>query len=415
MTTPSPGRRSRLSLDALALLVPDVQGGVGPFLIVFMSGALAWNPQRIGMVLSVSALAGLAAQAPAGALVDRGAHAPRWIAAALTTIALCLVAMARWPTYGVILLGQSLIGVAGAVIGPALAAVSLGLMGRRGLDARIGRNAALSGAGTVVWALGTGWLAHRHGPRSMFFFAIALAVPTILAALLIRPRDIDARAARGADAGSRPAHRELPWRVPGLRLLLVCAFLFHLANAAMLTLVAQRLGERGVGGAALWLSSGVVVTQVVSIPLGLALGRWAPGRARRPLFLVAFASLAARGLGYLLVDGPGALLALQVLDGVGACLFGVMLTLVIGDLTQGRGHFGLALGVAGTSVGLGAAASNLLAGQLAHLAGHGTAFAMLALIACVALVLFAARMPETATPRPLTLPRGVDTPTPAAS
>ncbi len=420
MTTHHPSRRSRRALDALALLVPDVQGGVGPFLIVFMSGALGWDAQRIGTVLSVSALAGLAAQAPAGALIDRSAHAPRWIAGALATIAACLGVMAHWPSFAVILLGQSVVGVAGALVAPAVAAVSLGLMGRTGLDARIGRNSALSAAGTVVWALGTGWLAHRYGPRSMFFFAMVLALPTLGAALMIRREDIDVRLARGADhdaehgsadalTATSPMTRlrqiaTVLWQVPGLRVLLTCAFLFHLANAAMLTLVAQMLGHRGDSGlggsgghgsAALWLSGSVIATQLISIPIGLALSRWAPGRARRPLFLTAFAVLALRGLLYLRVDHPLGLLALQLLDGAGACLFGIMLTLVIGDLTRGRGHFSLVLGLAGTCVGLGAAASNLLAGHLAHTAGPGTAFALLALVACAALLLFAARMPET--------------------
>ncbi len=408
MPAPHPSRRSRRALDALAFLVPDVQGGVGPFLIVFMSGTLGWEAQRIGTVLSVSALAGLAAQAPAGALIDRSAYAPRWIAGALAVIALCLFGMAHFPSFGVILLGQSIIGMAGALIAPAVAAVSLGLMGRRGLDARVGRNSALSAAGTVMWALGTGWLAHRYGPRSMFLFGMALALPTLAAALMIRRQDIDVRWARGANAPppARPSSLAgtfcairrvaiLLWQMPGLRVLLTCAFLFHLANAAMLTLVAQALGRRGDGGAAWWLSASVIVTQLVSIPMGLALSRWAPGRARRPIFLAAFAVLALRGLLYLRVESPVALLTLQLLDGAGACLFGIMLTLVIGDLTHGPGHFSLVLGVAATCVGLGAAGSNLLAGHLAQIAGPGTAFAVLALVACAALLLFAARMPET--------------------
>jgi hypothetical protein len=50
MTT-APSRRSLRALDALAFFAPDIQGGVGPFLVVFMAGSLAWDPQRIGGVL----------------------------------------------------------------------------------------------------------------------------------------------------------------------------------------------------------------------------------------------------------------------------------------------------------------------------------------------------------------------------
>ncbi len=394
MTT-APSRRSLRALDALAFFAPDIQGGVGPFLVVFMAGSLAWDPQRIGSVMFVSALVGLAVQAPAGALIDSVRRKPRWIAGAVALIALCLVAMAQWPLYGTILAGQSLIGAAGTLVAPALAATSLGMVGRAGLDARIGRNAAITAAGTVLWALGTGWVGHVFGPRAMFFYAVAMALPTIAAALLIRDRDVDPRLARGADTPPDTAPGTVRWHDRRLVVLLACAFLFHLANAAMLTLVAQKVGSRTGAAATLWLSAGVIVTQLVTIPIAMAVGRWAPRLARKPVFLVGFAVLPARGLLYLLADSPAALLALQVLDGIGAGIFGVMLTLMIGDLTRGSGRFNFALGLGAACVGLGAALSNLLAGSIAHAAGYGSAFVVLAAIAAAALALFALAMPET--------------------
>ncbi|KQX35055.1 MFS transporter [Variovorax sp. Root434] len=395
MTTTAPSRRSLRALDALVFFAPDIQGGVGPFLIVFMAGTLAWDPQRIGTVMFVSALVGLAMQAPAGALIDSVRHKPRWIAGAIALIASCLVVMANWPGYGVILAGQSLIGAAGTLVAPAIAATSLGMVGRAGLDARVGRNVAITAAGTVLWALGTGWVGHAFGPHAMFFYAVAMALPTIAAALAIRHRDIDLRLARGADAQAGGAPSTARWHDHRLFVLLACAFLFHLANAAMLTLVAQKVGKQSGSSATLWLSGGVIVTQLVTIPIGLAVGRWAPRLARKPIFLVGFAVLPVRGLLYLLADSPAVLLALQVLDGIGAAIFGAMFTLMIGDLTRGSGHFNFALGLGGACVGLGAALSNLVAGTVAHLAGYGTAFVMLAGIAAGALTLFALAMPET--------------------
>lgn len=402
MTSPAPSSRSVRALDALAFFAPDIQGGVGPFLVIFMAGTLAWDPQRIGSVMFVSALVGLAAQAPAGALIDSVRHKPRWIAGAVALIALTLVAMANWPGYGVILAGQSLIGAAGTLVAPALAATSLGMVGRAGLDSRIGRNAAITAAGTVLWALGTGAVSHPYGAHAMFFYATAMAVPTIAAALLIRDRDIDPQLARGADAQdatpTAASVRTARWYDRRLVVLLACAFLFHLANAAMLTLVAQKVSARAGASAALWMSAGVIVTQLVTIPIGLAVGRWAPRLARKPIFLVGFAVLPLRGLLYLLADSPAALLALQVLDGVGAGIFGVMLTLMISDLTRGSGHFNFALGIGAACVGLGAALSNLVAGTVANAAGYGTAFVLLAGIAAAALALFAIAMPETRRP-----------------
>jgi MFS family permease len=269
------------------------------------------------------------------------------------------------------------------------------MVGRAGLDARVGRNAAITAGGTVLWALGTGWVGHVFGPHAMFFYAVAMALPTVVAAMLIRSRDVDPRLARGADAQAEAAPVPGRWYDRRLVVLLVCAFLFHLANAAMLTLVAQKVGTQAGTSATLWLSAGVIVTQLVTIPIALAVGRWAPRLARKPIFLAGFAVLPVRGLLYLLADSPAALLALQVLDGIGAGIFGVMLTLMIGDLTRGSGHFNFALGIGAACVGLGAALSNLVAGTVAHAAGYGTAFVLLAGIAACALMLFALAMPET--------------------
>jgi MFS family permease len=387
-------KASLRALDFLVFLAPDIQGGVGPFLVIFMSTALAWDPQKIGTVMFTSALVGLLLQAPAGALVDRVQSKPRWIAGALIVIAACLLLMAALPNYGVILAGQSIIGICGALVAPAIAATSLGIVGRQGLDSRIGRNTAITAAGTVLWALGTGIVGRVFGPRAMFIFAVVLATPTILAALAIRDRDIDLKLARGADAGD-PATAIRHWYGRPLIVLLACAFLFHLANASLLTIVAQEIGAEVGDQASLWLSAGVIVTQLMTIPIGLAVGRWAPRLPRKPIFLVAFVVLPLRALLYLQFEAPLPLIAMQILDGIGAGIFGVMLTLMIGDITRGTGRFNLALGISAVAVGLGAAFSNLVAGSVAKAAGYDSTFVVMAVIAGVALTLFALAMPET--------------------
>jgi len=394
MNTPA---RSVRALDALAFLAPDIQGGVGPFLVIFMASTLRWGPDRIGTVMFVSALVGLVVQAPAGALVDRVSHKPWWIAGAITLIAVALVVMANEPSFGVIVVGQSIIGTGGALVAPAIAAISLGLVGRQRLDARVGRNAAITAAGTVFWALGTGIVGHVFGTHAMFFFAVAMAVPTVLAAILIRPADVDDQLARGADrdAGSSAADASPACGIAAGSRLLICAFLFHLANAAMLTLVAQRISAAVAERAPLWLSAGVVVSQLVMIPIGVAVGRWAPRLPRKPIFLIGFAVLPGRGLLYLLADTPATMVALQLLDGIGAGVFGVMLTLMISDLTRGSGRFNLALGIGAVAVGVGAALSNLLAGAIVKAGGYALGFTALSAIATLALILFVLAMPET--------------------
>jgi xanthine/uracil permease len=61
-----------------------------------------------------------------------------------------------------------------------------------------------------------------------------------------------------------------------------------------------------------------------------------------------------RGVLYTLTENTGALVAIQILDGVAAAIFGVVSVLVIADLTQGSGRFNLTLGAISMAVGIGA-------------------------------------------------------------
>ena len=86
-----------------------------------------------------SGIAGLCAQAPTGALVDKLKAKRLIVAVSAALIALACIAIVKAPNYPVILAGQSFITVAGACFGPAIAAISIGLVGRTGLSLQIGQ------------------------------------------------------------------------------------------------------------------------------------------------------------------------------------------------------------------------------------------------------------------------------------
>ena len=116
---------------------------------------------------------------------------------------------------------------------------------------------------------------------------------------------------------------------------------------------------------------------------------------RRPLLLIGFASLPIRGILFASVTNPSLLLVVQLLDGVTAAVFSVMVPLVVADLTRGTGHFNLGLGILGTSTGIGASLSSTLAGYMSDHFGSSAAFATLAAIAFVGLGVLWLLMPET--------------------
>jgi MFS family permease len=86
----------------------------------------------------------------------------------------------------------------------------------------------------------------------------------------------------------------------------------------------------------------------------------------------------------------------QLLDGVGAGIFGALFPLVVADLTRGTGHFNVSQGAIATATGVGAALSAGIAGFIVVQAGYGAAFLSLAGVAGIGLGLFVVMMPETA-------------------
>lgn len=131
------------------------------------------------------------------------------------------------------------------------------------------------------------------------------------------------------------------------------------------------------------------------VPAALLVGAKADLWGRKPLLLAGFLILPLRGMLYTLSDDAYWLVAVQLLDGVGAGLFGALFPIMVKDLTQGTGHFNVSLGALTTVFGLGAALSNGLAGLVVQEAGYSAAFLTLAAIAAVAVVLLAIGVPET--------------------
>src|ERR1039458_2475693 len=131
----------------------------------------------------------------------------------------------------------------------------------------------------------------------------------------------------------------------------------------------------------MFMSACVVTTQLVITLLASWSGRKAGWGGRKPLLLIAFGALPVRGVLYTLTHNTDALVAIQILDGVGAGIFGVVSVLVIADLTQGSGRFNLTLGAISTAVGIGASFSQVIAGSIVHHYGSNAGFLFLGAVA----------------------------------
>jgi MFS family permease len=76
---------------------------------------------------------------------------------------------------------------------------------------------------------------------------------------------------------------------------------------------------------------------------------------------------------YTLSNDNGWLSAVQLLDGVGAGIFGVLTPIVVADLMRGTGRYNLALGIVATTHGIGASLSRFAAGVIVDHFGYNVA------------------------------------------
>ena len=392
-----PSVRTLRGLDWLNFFLADVQTGVGPFLAIYLAG-YGWNEQRVGIALTVGGIAGIVAQTPAGALVDHLRSKRALIAIGIAALVAGALLIALVPSFWPVMSAQVLIGGTSSVFGPAICAISLGIVGHRLFDRRQGRNQGFNSAGNVAAALSMGLLGYFVSNRSIFFFVAFCALPTLLALLVIRPDEIDYERARGAKDGEKDGKAESVlalFQDHPLVVFLICAVMFHFANAAMLPLLGEMLAKGRGRSSMMFMSACVVTTQLVITLLAPWSGRKAGSWGRKPLLLIAFGALPVRGVLYTLTHNTDALVAIQILDGVGAGIFGVVSVLVIADLTQGSGRFNLTLGAISTAVGIGASLSQVIAGSIVHHFGSNAGFLFLAAVASAAFGILYFFMPET--------------------
>jgi MFS family permease len=380
----------------------DVVAGLGPYLAIYLLSAYHWKPGGIGLALAVGSITTVIIQTPAGAIIDatRYKRAILSVCAVIIGVATAIVVVTDDPPW-IVYAAQIMIGVACAFLAPAIAAVTLGIVGPERFTAQTSANQAWNHAGNtfggaVGAALAIWWIAD-----GVFWLIVAMAVCMVASTFMIDARAIDNETARGGVKVERGVDE--PSGILALlsdRRLLVFALavvLFHFANAAMLPLVGQKLAlGSDVGKGFAFTSACIVAAQLLMIPMAVLCGAKADSWGRKPLFLFAFAILPIRGVLYTLTDNSYALVGIQGLDGIANGIFGVIFLLVLADVTSGTGRFNVAQGAIATLIGVGASLSNLLAGWVVQVAGYNSGFYFLSGVALLGAGLFAVLMPETA-------------------
>jgi len=386
--------RSRHGLDWLNFFVADIQTGFGAF-VAFYLAELGWPKGQVGLALAVGTIAGLIAHIPGGALVDWAPWKRGLAAAGIVMIAGSAIILALAPTFAFVFAAEILHGLASGLILPAIAAISLGLVGRRAMSARNGRNYGFDAALTA----GAMGLAGQYIAKAAIFLgAAALCIPALIALGCIRADEIDNARARNAGLGKRASNFQRLFDLgknAKLYVFAACIFLFQFADASMLPVISENLAQNKEAPASALVAGLIIVPQVVAALLSPWVGYHSERFGRKSLLLVGFVIEVVRALLFAASSGYLVLVFGQLLSGISAATVTVLTVLVITDLTTGSGRFNLVQGFIGTIIAIAASISTGATGFIFEQLGHLVGFLILAVAAAAATGLLWIAMPET--------------------
>jgi len=395
----SPSTASLHGLDALNFFLAGVLAGFGPYVAVYLADE-KWTQEKIGFVLSASALASLLSQVPGGELLDAIRSKRAIVAVGVLAVALSAIIIEFQSSFPLVLIGLTLQGITGGILGPAIAAISLGVVGHSALPERLGRNQRFAATGSLVAAALMGLIGYAFSYRSIFLLVVALTVPSFVALARIHAADIHFGRSCGAPHHHTPdlparAERTILSKSPGLVGLSASLFFFQFANASVLPLVGEALIYQGDSRSSLIVSALIVLPQIIVAVMAPWVGRQAKNWGRRPLLLIGLGALPIRALLFMLITDPPLLLLIQLLDGISGAVIGVLTPLIIADLTNGTGRFNLSQGLVGTASGVGASLSTAVFGLIAAGFGHTVVFMSITSVALLAVLIAWFAMPET--------------------
>jgi MFS family permease len=387
---PQVGPRDRVGLNAANFFLAELTGVVIPFLAKMLADR-GWRDDAIQYTAAACGLGVFLAQTPAGVFTDRFRDRRLLLAAASLVVGVCfgvlpLVPDTGWVIGPLVFLG----GVGQAFFVPLLGALALALAGHAALHRVMGENQGWNHAGNIAAALTAMAVATWLGLPAVFYTVAVVSALAAASVFLIRPADLKEEPGAKVEVG--PGLRAL-FRDRRIVVLFAAVALFHLANAPVMPLVGQYIAR--LGGSDTQVAAVVLVAQVVMIPVAVLAG-WACHRwGRKPVFAVAFVALPVRILLYSFSSDPWELVALQVFDGIGAGVYGVVIAIMCADLTREKGGFNALQGLLATALAVGGVLGPLLAGPLVQHLGFGAAFRAFALVAAVGAALFLVFMPET--------------------
>jgi predicted MFS family arabinose efflux permease len=102
-------------LDAVNFFLADVQGGLGPFVSVFLVTAAGWTAAQVGIVLTIAGLIGICLHIPAGAVIDAARFKRAILIGAAVLLSACALAIQQAPILPVVFAADVVMAILGAI------------------------------------------------------------------------------------------------------------------------------------------------------------------------------------------------------------------------------------------------------------------------------------------------------------
>jgi MFS family permease len=382
--------RSLVALATLNFFLADARDGLGPFLDGFLA-THGWQPMTLGIIATIGGIIGMIATPFFGALVDASPYKRSLIIAPVMVVTAAALWTLASPDNFSVFGGQSATALVGAVIGPALMGLTLGLVGQKAFSQQISRNEVWNHTGNVFSLVCVYLIAQHFGQNGIVWLMLATAFATIVATLAIRPTEIDQKIARGfaeTDGDSaQPAGFRVLAQSRGLIVLALIMMIFHFGNAPISRLIAQDFSiqmDSPFQTTAITTGISQLAMIVVAASAPMLINRF----GLRSIFLIALLALPIRGMiaGYF--TSFTAIYPVQILDGIGAGLIGIATPIAVERILLGSGRFNVGLAAVMTVQGIGASLSNIVAGWLTEKGGYSLAYFFHGGIAAFALLLF---------------------------
>lgn len=375
------------NLALLNFFIADVQDGLGPYLGVFLKQK-GFSEFSIGAINSITKLSALILAIPFGILVDRTRYKKILIALCATLISTATLLNYFYHSFYFTLLSQLVIALCGTLLAPALASITLGIMGHSGYGVQVAKNEAFKHAGTSFCAALSFVCAMHYGIVSVFIITALMGTLTLISLYCLRNAKINHLVARGGNQECKIPLKDM-FKNKHILLLAITLFFFHLSNAHMLPLLSHRAYELGVDTSGWYASLTILVAQSTMILIAANLTRFSiDENLAFKLMSLALSGLIIRGLIAANTNGIVGMIIVQIIDGICAGTIGVIVPILVAKILKGSGHINAGLAFVIMSGGIGGAFSGLLGGYIANSFGYFHAYITLGAMALCGLVIW---------------------------